>query len=113
VEGLRARLRRDLANAAWLANVVANTPEWRVVAPVKLQTVCVRHEPPGLSGDELDRHTLAWADRVNASGAAYITPAQLDGRWMVRISIGAIPTERADVAALWETLQREASATAT
>jgi aromatic-L-amino-acid decarboxylase len=80
---------------------------------VKLQTVCVRHEPPELSADELDQHTLAWADRVNASGAAYITPAQLDGRWMVRISIGAIPTERADVAALWETLQREASATAT
>jgi aromatic-L-amino-acid decarboxylase len=113
VEGLRARLRRDLANATWLANEVAQAPEWRVVAPVKLQTVCVRHEPPGVTGEALDRHTLAWADRVNASGAAYITPATLDGRWMVRISIGAIPTERADVAALWETLQREAAASAT
>ena len=28
----------------------AATPDWRVVAPVPLQTVCVVHEPPGLDG---------------------------------------------------------------
>ena len=33
-----------------------------------LQTLCVRHEPPGLTGDDLDRHTQAWAERVNRSG---------------------------------------------
>ncbi len=108
VEGLRARLRRDLANAQWLTEQVAATPEWRVVAPVQLQTVCVRHEPPGLGGDALDRHTLAWAERINRSGAAYLTTAQLDGRWMVRVSIGAILTEREHVAALWDLMRREA-----
>ena len=46
------------------------TPDWHVLAPVPLQTVCVRHEPPGLDGEALDRHTLAWAERVNRSGAA-------------------------------------------
>jgi len=108
VRGLQARLRRDLANARWLAEQVQATPLWRVLAPVPFQTVCVRHEPPGLAGEALDRHTLAWADRVNRSGAAYVTPAQLDGRWMVRLSVGALPTERADVEALWATLRREA-----
>jgi aromatic-L-amino-acid decarboxylase len=29
----------------------------------------------------------------------------LDGRWMVRISVGALATEREHVAALWELLQ--------
>ncbi|HEU4641143.1 MAG TPA: pyridoxal-dependent decarboxylase [Gemmatimonadaceae bacterium] len=101
VAGLRARLRRDLENARWLAERVREMPEWRVVAPVPLQTVCVRHEPPGLSGDALDAHTLAWADRVNRSGAAFVTPATLDGRWMVRLSVGAETTERSDVDALW------------
>ena len=46
VSGLQTRLRRDMANARWLADKVAATPGWRVVAPVQLQTVCVRHEPP-------------------------------------------------------------------
>lgn len=106
VEAIQARLRRDLDNARWLAGQVAAEPGWRVLAPVTLQTVCLRHEPAGRAGDELDRHTLRWAAAVNDSGRAFVTPALLDDRWMVRVSIGAEPTERADVAALWE-LMRE------
>jgi aromatic-L-amino-acid decarboxylase len=108
LEGLRRRLRRDIENARWLAAQVAAAPGWRLLAPVPLQTLCLRYELPGLSGDALDRHTQAWAERVNRSGAAYLTPAQLDGRWMVRVSVGAIATEREHVAALWSVLRREA-----
>lgn len=108
VSGLQARLRRDIANAAWLAEQVRATPDWKVVAPVPLQTVCVRHEPPGLSGDALDAHTRAWAERLNASGTAYVTPAVLAGRWMVRVSIGSLTTERADVEAVWHAMRAAA-----
>jgi aromatic-L-amino-acid/L-tryptophan decarboxylase len=107
VSGLQARLRRDLENARWLADQVGSTPNWRVLAPVPLQTVCIRHEPPGLEADALDRHTLAWVDRVNRSGQAYLTPAILDDRWMVRVSVGAELTEREHVEALWSLIQRE------
>ncbi len=109
VEGLQARLRRDIENAHWLAEAIRKTPEWRVIAPVPLQTLCVRHEPSGLRGEELDRHTLAWADRANKSGSAYLTPAQLDGRWLVRISVGSLLTERSDVEELWELIRDEAT----
>src|SRR5262245_29379365 len=108
VARLQARLRRDLANAQWLAAEVRAAAGWRLLAPVSLQTLCVRHEPPGLDGDALDRHTLAWAERVNASGAAYLTPAILDGRWMVRVSIGAEQTERSHVEAVWGAMRAEA-----
>lgn len=111
VAALRARLRRDMANARWLAEQVSAAPRWRVLAPVPLQTVCLRHEPPGLAGEALDEHTKAWAERINRSGAAYLTPAVLDGRWMVRVSVGAEATERADVAALWEAMRRAAEGT--
>jgi aromatic-L-amino-acid decarboxylase len=108
VEKLQTRLRRDIANAQWFADQARNTPGWRVLAPVPLQTICVRHEPSGLEGEALDKHTLDWVERVNNSGGAYLTPAILDGRWMVRVSIGAIPTERIHVEALWNLMQREA-----
>jgi aromatic-L-amino-acid/L-tryptophan decarboxylase len=110
VAGLQARIRRDLANAKWLASEVESTPAWRVVAPVQLQTVCVRHEPPGLEGEALDRHTLAWADAINRSGVAYLTPAMLDDRWMVRVSIGAERTEQEHVDTLWAAMRKEAEA---
>ena len=105
VAALRERLRRDMRNARWLAEQVEAAPGWRVLAPAILQTVCLRHEPAGLEGEALDRHTLGWVERVNRSGAAYLTPAVLDGRWMVRVSVGAEATERADVAALWQAMR--------
>ena len=108
VSGLRARLRRDIDNARWLAEEVQSAPNWRVLAPVPLQTVCVRHEPPGLEAEALDGHTLGWGERVNRSGGAYLTPAILGDRWMVRVSIGAEPTEREHVAAFWGLMRREA-----
>ncbi len=108
VEGLQARLRRDLENAQWFTGQVRAAPDWCVLAPVPLQTVCVRHEPPGLEGEALDKHTLAWVERVNNSGGAYLTPSVLDGRWMVRVSIGSLATERRHVEALWALMRGEA-----
>jgi len=115
VTGLQKRLRRDIANASRLAEQISATPGWRVLAPVYLQTICVRHEPAGsdgtaLDGEALDAHTTAWVDAVNRSGAAYITPAVIDGRWIARISVGALTTEAADVAAVWATIQSAAEA---
>ncbi|HYH64958.1 MAG TPA: pyridoxal-dependent decarboxylase [Urbifossiella sp.] len=108
VSGLQARLRRDIDNASWFAEQVRATPQWRVVAPVPLQTVCVVHEPPGVAGEALDAHTRGWAERVNHSGRAYLTPAVLGGRWVVRVSVGAEQTTRADVEALWAILRSTA-----
>ncbi len=105
VARLQRRLRRDLDNARWLTEQVAATDDWRLLAPVPLQTLCVRHEPAGMTGDELDAHTMAWHERVTQSGAGWLTPAQLDGRWMVRVSIGALPTERRHVEELWAAMQ--------
>jgi aromatic-L-amino-acid decarboxylase len=107
VAGLQKRLRRDLENAQWLAEQVRAAKNWSVLAPVPLQTLCILHRPDGMDGEALDRHTQGWADRVNRSGHAYLTPAILDGRWMVRVSIGALATEREHVEALWALLQRE------
>lgn len=108
VSGLRNRVRRDLESARWFSKSVDETPGWERLAPVPLQTICVRHVPPGLGGDALDRHTLAWVERVNRGGKAYLTPSKLDGRWMVRVSIGAEPTTLDDVKRLWTLMRGEA-----
>ena len=115
-EAIRTRLRRDLDNARWLAEQVSSTPGWRVLAPVNLQTVVLRHEPAGvvsdtgavLDADALNAHTLSWVDSVNTSGATLVTPSLLDGTWSVRISIGAEPTERRDVEELWSLVKQAA-----
>jgi len=79
-----------------------------VIAPVSLQTVCVRHVPKGTEAKEVDAHNLDWVERLNASGEAFLTPAVVKGRQIVRVSVGAEATERADVAACWEAMKRYA-----
>ncbi|RLQ21789.1 aspartate aminotransferase family protein [Seongchinamella sediminis] len=113
IDSIRARLRRDLENARWLARQVEAAPQWQVVAPVSLQTVCLRHVPvdaqgQALADEALDRHTLAWVSAINQSGRAFLTPSVLDGRWMVRVSIGAECTTRHHVEALWQLLREAA-----
>lgn len=114
VSGLQARLRRDLDNARWLRDRVLASSDWQVVAPVYFQTVCVRHVPIALAENDVavDRHNLELARRINESGRAYVTPALLKGRQMIRLSVGAERTERPHVAALWELLQAASAAPA-
>lgn len=121
VNGLQARLRRDLANAQWFAAQVdgatAREAGWQRLAPVPLQTIVVRHVPTragqALAAAELDTHTQAWAQRLNASGKAYVTPAKLGAQWMVRVSIGSALTERQHVENLWRRMRAAAERTET
>jgi len=108
VSGLQARLRRDLAHAQWLSAEVARCPHWKLLAPVRLQTLVLRHEPPGLDATAIDAHTLAWVKACNESGETYLTPAQIDGRWAVRVSFGAAATEREHVSDLWRLMRERA-----
>jgi aromatic-L-amino-acid decarboxylase len=110
VQGLQARIRRDLAQAQWLATQIANTPHWRLIAPVRLQTLVVRHEPPGIEPSSVDEAMRAFAQAVNDSGEAYLTPALLDGRWAVRVSLGGSNTEQVHVASLWRLMQQKVGA---
>lgn len=110
VDSIRSRLRRDLDNAQWFREQVEAVEGWEVLAPVPLQTVCILHTPRSengepLAGDALDEHTLRWVDSINSSGQAFLSPSILDGRWMVRVSIGVEGTTREHVAQLWELLQ--------
>lgn len=109
VAGIRDRLRRDLANAQWLAREVAATPDWEIVAPVALQTVCLRYAPTGVDEPARSARNLAIAGQINDAGRAYLTPSVLDGKQFLRVSIGAERTERDHVAALWAALRAAAA----
>ncbi len=113
-EALRARLRRDLDNARWLARQVEAASDWEVVAPVPLQTICVvHHRDRGMHDVEAtNAHTLRWVERVNASGRAYLTPTMIDGRWIARVSIGVETQERHHVRQLWKLMCDAAQGTA-
>jgi aromatic-L-amino-acid decarboxylase len=107
VQGLQHHVRRHVALAQEFAEWVRADPDWDVVAPAPLNLVCIRHR----GGDE---RTGTIMERVNSTGRAFVTHTRLDGRLVIRVSIGQTWTERRHVAGLWEMLQavaREAAST--
>lgn len=94
VESIAAGLRGDVADARWLAAQVATDPRFELAAPAPLNLVCLR-----LPTNEA---TDALIEAVNATGRANVTRTVLDGRSVMRVSIGARATERRHVEEFWD-----------
>ena len=75
---------------------------------LRLQTLVLRHEPPGLDAAALDAYTQAWVKAANDSGQTYLTPTLIEGRWAVRVAFGAAATRHEHVVDLWRLLRAHA-----
>jgi aromatic-L-amino-acid/L-tryptophan decarboxylase len=64
--------------------------------------VCFRLE----GDDDRNRKLL---ERVNAGGEIFISQAVLNGRYVLRLAIGALRTTESDVQRAWDVLRREAA----
>jgi aromatic-L-amino-acid decarboxylase len=96
-EGLREHIRSHVALAQEFASWVAADERFELVAPHPLSLVTFRLR----AGDEATR---ALMERVNGSGAAYLTHTAVDGRFALRLAIGSPLTERRHVEAVWRAL---------
>jgi aromatic-L-amino-acid decarboxylase len=112
VEGLRARLRYHMELAAEWAALVQATPDWELAAPCVMATPVFRWSPDGVDAEAADALNQTLMDRVNASGAAFLSHTRVDGRLALRVSIGNIRTSRAHLASTWSRLQEEAKSLA-
>jgi len=104
-EGLRAHIRRHVGLAAEFASWVRADPRFEVVAPHPFSLVCFRLAG-GADSDGPNEKLLA---AVNSSGEAYLSHTRVDGRYVLRLAIGAPATERRHVEAVWALLRRLAS----
>jgi len=107
VESIRERIRRDVAITQEFASWVGADDRFEIVAPHPLNLVCLR-----LAGDG-DADTDALVDRINAAGSSHVTRTVLDGRSVMRVSIGARTTERRHVESLWRDVQAAAERAST
>jgi aromatic-L-amino-acid decarboxylase len=110
LEGLRRRIRHHLELARTFAAWVDEAPGWERLAAVPFSTVCFRHVPPRLAGDEaaLDAHNAAVMEAVNRTGEAFLSHTKLRGRFTIRLAIGNLRTEERHVARAWELLRAAA-----
>ena len=93
-EGLRAHVRRSVAFADWFAAQVEASDAFELAAPVSVGLVCFRHG----AGDAFNQTLM---DRLNRSGALYLTHTRLDDRLVLRLAVGGPATRHEHVEAAW------------
>ncbi|MCS6859112.1 MAG: pyridoxal-dependent decarboxylase [Abditibacteriales bacterium] len=102
VEGLRYHVRQHVALAQEFARWVEADERFELVVPPPLNLVCFRH----VGGDAVNEQLL---ERLNRSGALYLTHTRLDGKYTLRFCVGQTRTTARHVRCAWERIQRTAA----
>jgi aromatic-L-amino-acid decarboxylase len=104
-EGIARRLAEHCALAREFASWVEADPDWTLAAPVPFSLVCFRYAPAGTSDAEADALNERILAAVNASGRAYLSHTKLHGRYVLRLAIGNLRTERRHLEEAWDALR--------
>jgi aromatic-L-amino-acid decarboxylase len=100
VGGLRALVREHVEMAQDLAERVRASARLELVADPPLNLVCLAHR----DGDDATQRLI---DAVNRDGRFFVSHCRFHGRLVLRVSIGALATTRAHLAAFTEHLLAE------
>jgi aromatic-L-amino-acid decarboxylase len=98
LEGLRYHVRRHVELAQNFAQWIRDSDKFELVVPARLNLVCFRHR----GGDEINQVLL---DRLNRSGALYLTHTVLNGRYTLRFCVGQTRTNQRHVEEAWRRIQ--------
>jgi aromatic-L-amino-acid decarboxylase len=85
-EQYRRWIERTLDHARQLARQVRDHPDFELLHEPQLSTVCFRHVPQGMTGEDLDRHNARLARAMQRDGRVYLAPALVDGRCCLRVT---------------------------
>ena len=108
VETYASQIRKNVAQAAYLASLVDEAPDMERVAPAPLNIVCFRYVGDGAAGngealDALNRELLV---RLQESGVAFPTNAIIGGRYAIRVAISNHRSRREDFDLLIDEVRR-------
>ncbi len=101
LEGLRYHVRRHVALAQEFAGWVRASEQFELVVPAPLNLVCFRH----VGGDAANQQLM---ERLNRSGALYLTHTRLGAQFVLRFCVGQTHTEARHVQWAWQRIQAAA-----
>ncbi|MEQ1642232.1 MAG: pyridoxal-dependent decarboxylase [Pyrinomonadaceae bacterium] len=118
VEGMQARLREHCRLARLFASWVEESPDFELMASVPFALVCFRATRAGLGGSEpgaiatgllSDQQLNVLNEKImndiNASGDAYLSHTKLNGKLILRLSVGSIHVEEHHIKKVWDLVQ--------
>ena len=99
---LRQMIQQHIDWTNRLAEMIRATPDFEIVAGPRFALLAFRFRPGGLDDAQVDVATEHLLQQINADGRTYLTRTLLDGRPVIRFSIGQTNTEWHHVQEGWE-----------
>ena len=111
LDGLRRRIAAHIDWAHTLARQIDEADGFELLVPPTLALLCFRFHPADVHEPAvLDRLNQQLLDRLNDSGALYLTHTRLNGAYAIRFCIGQTHTQQRHVDTAWQRIRETAAA---
>ncbi len=107
-EELQRKIRYHISLARQLSEMISSEPDFEILAPVKLNTVCFRFCPQGKKEDLLNKLNEKLNHLLNDSGKIYLTHTTLKGRYTLRMVTGQTNVTLQHVEKAWDLIRETA-----
>jgi aromatic-L-amino-acid decarboxylase len=107
VEGLAQRIKQHIDLAQEFARWIDDEKDFERVAPVPFSTVCFRYNPGNKTEEELNKLNEKLLEAINASGKIFLSHTKLNGKFVIRLTIGSIRHERRHITDAWELIKNK------
>ncbi|MCU0342385.1 MAG: pyridoxal-dependent decarboxylase [Ignavibacterium sp.] len=105
VDGLAARIKNHINLANEFKSWIEAEKDFELMAPVPFSTVCFRYHPESKEENELNKINENLLEKINASGKIFLSHTKLNGKFVIRLTIGSIRHERRHIEEAWELLK--------
>jgi len=110
VEGLQSAIREHIRLAKMLAGLIEADRNFRLMAPVPLNTVCFRYCPAGMSDKDANTLNEKINHALNDTGKIYLTHTKVEGRYVLRMVTAQTGVAERHVLQAWDLIRETASA---
>ena len=105
VEGLAERIKDHIELAKEFAGWVDNEKKFDRMAPVPFSTICFRYNPGNKTEEEVNKLNEKLLEEINASGKIFLSHTKLNGKFVIRLTIGSIRHEKRHISEAWELIK--------
>jgi len=106
VEGLVSRIKAHIELAQEIAKWIDDEKDFERMAPVPFSTICFRYNPGNKPDDELNKLNEKLLEDINASGKIFLSHTKLNGKFVIRLTIGSIRHERKHILEAREVIKK-------
>jgi len=106
VKGLQEKVRFHISLAKWLSSQINNEPDFDILSPTQLNTVCFRYHPVRIDSiEELNRINEELLSKINKTGELYLSHTSLNGIYTIRMVTSQTNIQDSNVENAWQKIK--------